>query len=125
MRVIDSGQPMGQAVDECGNLTCWKASHSQAKFPCPAEVPLLRRPGTFRLGRLRSRARFVGYKLFQPASARVDTVENEAREDRRAASENRRKITEMTAEPRSASGGVSRIEGLLDRMMMERTPEPP
>ena len=56
---------------------------------------------------------------------RIDTVENEAREARRAAAEDRQKIAEMMAELRSTSHGVSRIEALLDRMMMERGPKPP
>lgn len=56
---------------------------------------------------------------------RIDTVENEAREARRAAAEDRQKIAEMAAELRSTSRGVSRIEALLDRMMMERGPKPP
>lgn len=56
---------------------------------------------------------------------RIDTVENEAREARRAAAEDRQKIAEMMAELRSTSRGVSRIESLLDRMMMERTPKSP
>ena len=56
---------------------------------------------------------------------RIDTVENEAREARRAAAEDRQKIAEMMAELRSTSRGVSRIEALLDRMMMERGLKPP
>lgn len=56
---------------------------------------------------------------------RIDTVEAEAREARRSAAEDRQKIAEMMAELRSTSRGVSRIEALLDRMMMERTPKPP
>ncbi|MBN9469982.1 MAG: hypothetical protein J0J10_14545 [Bosea sp.] len=56
---------------------------------------------------------------------RVDTVEAEAREARQVAAKDREKIAEMMAELRSTSRGVSRIEGLLDRMMMERAPKPP
>ena len=56
---------------------------------------------------------------------RIDTVESEAREARRAAAEDRQKIAEMMAELRSTSRGVSRIEALLDRMMMERGSKPP
>lgn len=56
---------------------------------------------------------------------RIDTVENEAHEARRAAAEDRQKIAEMAAELRSTSHGVSRIEALLDRMMMERGLKPP
>jgi hypothetical protein len=56
---------------------------------------------------------------------RIDTVEAEAREARQAGAKDREKIAEMMAELRSTSRGVSRIEGLLDRMMMERGVKPP
>lgn len=56
---------------------------------------------------------------------RIDAVEGEAREARRVAAEDRQKLAEIVAELRSTSRGVSRIEGLMDRMMMERAPKPP
>lgn len=56
---------------------------------------------------------------------RADGLETEVRELRRIGAEDRQKIAEMAAELRSTSRGVSRIEALLDRMMMERPPKPP
>lgn len=46
---------------------------------------------------------------------RIDKVEAEAREARKAASDNRQKIAEMAAVLRKTEDGVSRINNILDR----------
>ena len=48
---------------------------------------------------------------------RIDTVESEAREDRRSAAEDRQKTAELAGDVRNVLRSTSRIEQILDRMM--------
>lgn len=47
---------------------------------------------------------------------RIDTVENEARETRRAAAEDRQKTAELAADVRNVLRSTVRIEAILDRL---------